>query len=236
MDCPARLSGTAWLFHVSTDKWSPIGANAVLDKAASFAWTGRSLVAVSPYLNPAGQVFGGYAAALNPDKDSWASLPDLPVPTAPPSGPLFSGTVWTGSELIDSGLVLAPGHSRTTGSGVASTLPNCPPITFPASVGGMFCGPSPGPGNGHGTGGSCLGNETAPPCGAGMVAGRYYAYTLIPTCGYDYVDGRWWRNELPGGAEPVHVWVSVNAARIGAGWIGPNGAVGFQPSSATSCS
>ena len=106
---------------------------------------------------------------------------------------------------------------------------------LPAFVGGSFCGPPPGPGNGNGPAGSCTGNETAPPCGPGMVAGRNYAYTLIGTCANDYIDGRWWANELPGGSTPVDVWVSVNGVRDQAGWMGPNGAVGFRPTTATSC-
>jgi hypothetical protein len=133
--------------------------------------------------------------------------------------------------------VLKPGHiSSTTGPSAASTVPTCPPITFPEWVGGTFCGPPPGPGDGSGPDGSCLGTETAPPCGPGVVAGRYYAYTLIGNCTNDYDDGRWWTNELPGGTGPLEVWMSVNATGTGAGWIGPNGAVGFRPSVATSCS
>jgi hypothetical protein len=69
-----------------------------------------------------------------------------------------------------------------------------------------------------------------------MIPGRNYAYTLIGTCSHDYIDGRWWTNELPGGTEPVNVWVSVDDKGTGAGWMGPNGAVGFRPSTATSCS
>lgn len=237
MSCPSGVSGTPALLDVTTDKWSSIAMSGVLDIAQSFVWTGRNLVAVSPYLTSDGHLVGGYAAAFDAASDSWANLPDLPVPTAPPSGPVLSGTVWAGSELIDSGLVLKPGHiSSTTGPSAASTVPTCPPITFPELVGGTFCGPPPGPGNGSGPDGSCLGTETAPPCGPGVVAGRYYAYTLISNCTNDYLDGRWWTNELPGGAGPLEVWMSVNATGTGAGWIGPNGAVGFRPSVATSCS
>lgn len=231
-DCVAGLGGTFALLDVKADRWSSIAANAVLSSAGSFVWTGRAMVAVSPYLTAAGYLLGGYAAALDPTSDSWAAVPELPVPAAPPSGPVLSGTVWTGSELIVSGLVLVPGHrSPTTGP---STVPSCPPITFPESG----CGPAPGPGNGSGPDGSCLGTEMAPPCGPGMVAGRYYAYTLITTCTNDYVDGRWWKNELPGpeGSGPMDVWVSVNESGMGGGWMGPNMSVGFEPSAATTCS
>jgi hypothetical protein len=237
MSCPGRLSGTPELLDVNTDTWASMPANSVLNSATSFAWTGRRLIAASPYLTADGHLVGGYAAAFDPASGLWANLPALPVSAAPPSGPVLTGTVWAGSELIDSQLVLTPGHrSSTTGPSTASTLPSCPPITFPEWVGGHFCGPAPGPGSGNGLDGSCLGTETAPPCGPGMVAGRYYAYTLMSSCANDYIDGRWWRNELPGGSGPLDVWVLVNATGTGAGWIGPNGAVGFEPSTATSCS
>ncbi len=236
MSCPPRLSGTPELLDVKTDAWSPIPANSVVNSATSFAWTGRSLVAVSPYVTADGHLVGGYAAAFDPASGSWANVPELPVSAAPPSGPTLSGTVWAGFELITSQLILTPGHrTSTTGSSTVATLPSCPSITFPELIDGHFCGPSPGPGSGHGLDGSCLGTEKAPPCGAGMVTGRYYAYTLIISCANDYIDGRWWRNELPGGSGPLDVWVSVNATGTGAGWIGPNGVVGFEPSTTTSC-
>lgn len=236
MSCPGRETGSSALLHVSTDRWSSVAANAVLESAESFVSTGDRLVAVSPYLTSGGYLVGGYVAALDPASGSWANLPELPVSAAPPSGPVLSGTVWAGSELIDSGLVLMPGHRSTaTVPGPGSTVPSCPPITFPEFVGGQFCGPAPGPGNGHGVGGSCLGTETAPPCGPGMVVGRYYSYTVIGSCTSDYIDGRWWADELPGGSGPLDVWVSVTSP-TGAGWIGPDGAVGFEPTTATSCS
>lgn len=241
MSCPGRVTGQSVLLHLATDSWSSIPTDAVLESATpedggSFVWTGRSLVAVSPYLTSDNYLVGGYAAAFNPASGSWVTLPDLPVPTAQPSGPVLSGTVWAGSELIDSGLVLKPGHhSSSTGPSTASAVPTCPLITFPEWVGGTFCGPPPGPGNGSGPDGSCLGTETAPPCGPGMVAGQYYAYTLISSCTNDYIDGRWWTNELPGGSGPLDVWMSVTATGTNAGWIGPNGGVGFRPSAATSC-
>jgi hypothetical protein len=69
-----------------------------------------------------------------------------------------------------------------------------------------------------------------------MIAGKYYAYTLMSSCTNDYIDGRWWTNELPGGSGPLDVWMSVTASGSDAGFIGPDGAVGFTPSAATSCS
>jgi len=236
MSCPSRGREPPALLDVSTGKWSSIAANGVLDSAGAFVWTGQRLVAVSPFLTPYGYLVGGYAAALDPVNGSWANLPELPVSAAPPSGPVLSGTVWTGSRLIQAGLVFVPQHgSSSSGAGTASTLPSCPPISFPDWVGGHFCGPAPGPGNGSGSGGSCLGTETAPPCGSGMAIGKYYAYTRNSLCTNDYIDGRWWTNELPGGSGLQNVWVSVGNSLAGAGWIGPNGSVGFKPSTATSC-
>jgi hypothetical protein len=236
MSCPPRGSGTPALFDVRTGRWSSIGVNAVLKSAGAFVWTGQSLVALSPFSTPSGYLVGGYAAALDPANDSWVNLPVLPVSAAPPSGPVVSGTVWTGSRLIEAGLEFVPQHgTSSTRAGTAGTLPSCPPISFPELVGGQFCGPAPGPGNGSGSGGSCIGTETTPPCGPGMVGGRYYAYTLNSLCTSDYIDGRWWTNELPGGSGLLNVWVSVGNSLAGAGWIGPNGSVGFKPSTATSC-
>ena len=237
MSCPARLGGTSSLLRTTTGTWSSISSNVVLGNPATFTWTGRRLVAVNPYLTSSGYIIGGYASSFDPAEGSWQTLPTLPVPTAPPSGPVITGTVWAGTELIDSGLILMPGHRPpAAGTRTASPVPVCPPIKFPEWVGGTFCGPPPGPGNGNGLDGSCLGSETAPPCGPGMVAGRYYAYTLINSCTNDYIDGRWWSSGLQGGSGSLNVWISVDSAGNGAGWIGPNGAVGFKPSTAASCS
>jgi hypothetical protein len=235
-----RGTGNGALYRLASKTWSSVPTNAVLGNAGSFVWTGRALVVVSPYLTVDGYVVGGYAAAFDPSNRTWSSLPGLPVPGSPPQGATFTGAVWDGSELTDSGLVLTPGVASGRGSSsglTVSPLPTCPPISFPDFVGGTFCGPAPGRGNGNGPDGSCLGNETSPPCGAGMSAGKYYAYTLFSACTNDYIDGRWWTNELPGGSGPLDVWMAVNGATgAGAGWIGPNGSVGFKPSSTMSCS
>lgn len=235
MSCPARMAGTSSLFQIRTGQWSPIAANAVLrNGASSFAWTGRRLIAITPYLTSTGYAVGGYAGAFDPAGGSWVNLPELLVPKAPPSGPILSGTLWASSRLISSGLMLTPGHRALTTGPI--TMPTCPTIKFPAWIGGAFCGPPPGPGSGSGPDGSCLGTEASPPCGPGMVAGRYYAYTLDSTCTNDYIDGRWWANELPGGSGLLDVWISVTAQNTRVGWIGPNGAVGFRPSTTKSCS
>jgi hypothetical protein len=236
MSCPGRLTSASAFYNALTGRWTSLPATAVLNSAQSFVWTGRSLLAVSLYAGAQSDPVGGHAAAFDPTTGSWLDLPEIPVPKAAPSGPVLSGAVWAGSEFIDADLVLAPARlassSKTNGQ---ATLPSCPPITFPDWVGGHFCGPAPGPANGSGPHGSCGGMEAAPPCGAGMIAGRYYSYTLISNCTNDYIDGRWWTNELPGGSGAVDVWMSVTSNGSGAGWIGPSGAVGFTPSAATRC-
>jgi hypothetical protein len=237
MSCPGPLTSESAFYNAKNARWTLFPSNSALDNAGSFVWTGSSLVAVSPYESVEGYPLGGYAAAFDPGNGSWRNLPEIPVPRTPPSGAVISEAVWAGTELVDSDLVLTPGsRTSTSGSNAQTTPPSCPPITFPDFVGGHFCGPAPGPGDGSGPHGSCLGTETAPPCGPGMIAGRYYAYTLMSSCTNDFIDGRWWTNELPGGSGPLDVWISVTASDSGAGWIGPSGAVGFTPSSATGCS
>ena len=74
----------------------------------------------------------------------------------------------------------------------------CPPHQAEPTMNGAYCGPAPRPGNGLGPSGECTGRETVPPCGAGMIPGRYYAYTLPGTCdGRLILDGGHWRSELP---------------------------------------
>ena len=116
-------------------------------------------------------------------------------------------------------------------SGPAPVPPPCPADQSQPTMNGRFCGPNPGRGTGLGPSGECTGRETTPPCGPGMIAGRYYAYTLPGGCdGSLILDGRRWRSELPP-PEPVpdmYVWVSVDAGDR-AGFISPNGSVGFEP-------
>jgi hypothetical protein len=239
MSCVVRLTGKSVFFHPSSSRWSTVPGGAVLERAGSFVWTGRSLVALSPVLDDHGYVLGGYAAALDSEGPTWARLPQLPVPRVSPSGSVVSGALWAGSELLDSNLALVPEAGRAHGFAATTlttaSLSACPPIPFPDSI-GTFCGPAPGPGDGHGPSGSCLGNETAPPCGPGMVADKYYSYTLTSTCANAYIDGRWWRNELPGGSGPIDVWMAVMPGKAGAGWISPAGAVGFRATASTGCS
>ena len=97
---------------------------------------------------------------------------------------------------------------------------------------GSYCGPKPVAGNGLGPSGECTGRETAPPCGPGMVPGRYYAYTLPGRCdGKLVLDGRPWRSTLPPSTDgpDIDVWAYVNLDGKTAGFIAPAGAVQFDP-------
>ncbi len=83
-------------------------------------------------------------------------------------------------------------------SGPAPVPPPCPADQSQPAMNGRFCGPNPTRGTGLGPSGECTGRETTPPCGPGMIAGRYYAYTLPGRCdGSLILDGRRWRSELP---------------------------------------
>ena len=107
----------------------------------------------------------------------------------------------------------------------------CPTHQTVPSFNGSYCGPQPIAGNGLGPSGECTGRESVPPCGPGMVVGRYYAYTLPGRCdGRLILNGRHWISELPP-PTPVpdmDVWVSVGPGDRHAGFISPNGAVGFD--------
>jgi hypothetical protein len=97
---------------------------------------------------------------------------------------------------------------------------------------GTYCGPPPPNGNGAGPNGTCNGTETVPPCGPGVVPGRYYAYTMPGTCsGLVIFDGKQWVAELtpPRPVADFDVWMRLEPDGS-LGWIGPDGAVGFQPS------
>jgi hypothetical protein len=107
----------------------------------------------------------------------------------------------------------------------------CPEHQIEPSFNGSYCGPHPTAGNGLGPSGECTGRETTPPCGPGMMVGRYYAYTLPGRCdGRLILDGRHWLSELPP-PTPVpdmYVWVSIGPSDQHAGFISPNGSVGFD--------
>jgi hypothetical protein len=120
-------------------------------------------------------------------------------------------------------------------SGGACSGPPPSPVPCPAgqtepSFSGTYCGPEPPPGNGLGPQGECTGRETAPPCGAGVVEGRYYAFTLPGTCdGRVVFDGRLWDSELPPDRRvpDMYVWMRLGSLDS-AGFISPRGAVGFR--------
>jgi hypothetical protein len=126
--------------------------------------------------------------------------------------------------------------SGGTGNAAAHSAPPAIPGPCPSDVivpewlDGRFCGPAPTAGNGDGPDGVCTGQETSVPCGPGVTVGQYYPYTLPGTCsGLIIFDGRQWVSELPPSTqEPdIDVWMAFNDG--GVSWIGPNGAVGFQP-------
>jgi hypothetical protein len=96
---------------------------------------------------------------------------------------------------------------------------------------GRYCGPLPTPGNGLGPNGECTGRETTVPCAAGVVPGKYYTFTLPGRCdGVIVFDGRRWISELPPPTDvpDFDVWMRLDP-NGGLGFIGPRGAVGFNP-------
>jgi hypothetical protein len=143
----------------------------------------------------------------------------------------------SGGSAASSGSTSTVPSSRIAGfrSGPppVSPLPSCPAHqTQPSMSTGTFCGPTPSRGAGLGPAGECTGRETTPPCGPGMVAGRYYAYTLPGRCdGRLILDGRRWRSELPPPklVPDMFVWVSVARDNQHAGFISPRGTVSFDP-------
>jgi hypothetical protein len=111
------------------------------------------------------------------------------------------------------------------------SVPPCPPHQAQPSFNGSYCGPKPSAGNGFGSSGECTGRETAPPCGPGMIVGRYYLYTLPGQCdGRLILNGRHWLSELPPPTRvpDIYVWVSIGTGGRAAGFISPNGSVGFD--------
>jgi hypothetical protein len=101
----------------------------------------------------------------------------------------------------------------------------------PTLASGGFCGPVPGSGKGLGPGGTCNGQETHPPCGPGVIPGRFYAYSMPGTCSALVTfDGEQWVSLLPL-ASPIptfDVWIQLSA-NGSVRWIAPSGAVGLVP-------
>jgi hypothetical protein len=130
-------------------------------------------------------------------------------------------------------VIPAPVAITITGRGGPAPRPQpCPvPSREPSMATGQYCGPVPPPGNGLGPNGECTGRETTVPCGAGVVPGKYYAFTFPGRCdGVIIFDGRRWISELPPptSVPDIDVWIRLDA-NGGLGFISPNGAVAFTP-------
>jgi hypothetical protein len=86
-------------------------------------------------------------------------------------------------------------------------------------------------GNGPGPAGTCNGTETAPPCGPGVVPGKYYPYTWAAGCSQRaFFDGRTWQGTLRPTQQqpPIKGWIILtepNEAR----WTAPNGTDSLTP-------
>ncbi len=151
-----------------------------------------------------------------------------------------TGAVWATSMTPTPRLLRVPTDTPTSTSSRPCSSFDCPPgpaalcpphQTEP-SMRTSFCGPKPVAGNGLGPSGECTGRETAPPCAAGMVPGRYYAYTLPGRCdGRLVLDGRHWFSSLPPptNVPDIDVWAYVAPGGKTAGFIAPAGAVQFEP-------
>ena len=152
--------------------------------------------------------------------------------TSSPNSTAATAKSASASSSTSSTLSAKASGSPEIGLGPPPLPAPCPAHQTAPTFNDTFCGPKPQPGNGLGPSGECTGRETAPPCGPGMIPGRYYAYTLPGRCdGRLILDGGHWRSELPP-AVPVadmYVWVSVGADRRTAGFISPNGSVGIEP-------
>ncbi len=129
------------------------------------------------------------------------------------------------------------GAAGTVPGPAAASTPPAAPAPCPANSpdpswqNGRYCGPAPRAGDGSGPNGLCSGRETTPPCGRGVVVGKYYAYTLPERCdGRITFDGRLWDSEMPPPANGPDLWVWM---RLDPGgelrFISPEGTVGFTP-------
>jgi hypothetical protein len=131
----------------------------------------------------------------------------------------------------------AQATAASDGLGATADAPPPTPLPCPAhqltptTARGRYCGPDPGPGSGAGPNGTCTGSETAPPCGPGVVPGRYYAYTMPGTCsGLMTFDGQQWVAELtpPSAGADFYVWMRIDP-NGSARWISTTGSVGLRP-------
>jgi len=162
----------------------------------------------------------GQTAVRTPPLTSVVSSPHSAVPSSSASRKAHRST--TAVSCL---------NARACGDRPPPPTTPCPAHQAEPSFGNTYCGPNPNAGNGFGSSGECTGHETAAPCGPGMIVGRYYAYTLPGRCdGRLIVDGRHWLSELPP-PTPVpdmYVWVSIRPGDQHAGFISPNGSVGFD--------
>lgn len=195
---------------------------------------GAAAVVVAGSLSVAGVLLSGGAG---PGEQATRGGPTAAIsPASPSPARPAAGSGSTGGDT------LAPSDrlpASAPGFGVLGPGPHPPSAPAPCPtgsdlpriVGGRYCGPNPPAGDGSGPGGECTTLDTSPPCGPGVVPGRYYAYTLPGTCsGLVVFDGRQWLSELPP-PTPVpamEVWMALTA-HGGAGFISPSGSVGFVP-------
>ncbi len=162
-----------------------------------------------------------------------ASCPNtaLDCPALLPAGAARAWFVVDGA--IEHVAIPAPVAITISGRGGPAPEPQpCPvPSPEPSMASGQYCGPVPPAGNGLGPNGECTGRETTVPCAAGVVPGKYYAFTLPGRCdGVIVFGGRRWISELPPptSVPDMDVWMRLDPSG-GLGFISPNGAVGFNP-------
>jgi hypothetical protein len=183
----------------------------------------RLAVAVAAIVVVAGAAIGiATTRSTNRQRDRVATSVPRHFATAPAAAPNLSPR---GSAALST--TMPPSESHP-----APPAAPCPTnAAVPSMATGRYCGPLPHPGNGLGAQGECTGRETDPPCGPGVVPGRYYAYTLPGTCdGLIVFDGRRWVSELPPPTpQPDRdVWMTLTLGTR-PNWISPAGAVSFLP-------
>ena len=145
----------------------------------------------------------------------------------------------TGSEW---GLALSPGQPRTDAfeRQICAVMQDLPRDSYCVTKLGFTTTqpfdpsqvPAP-PGNGHGPAGTCNGTETSPPCGSGVVIGKYYPYTWAPDCSERaFLDGKVWQGTLraPQQQPPTKGWIILTQTNV-ARWTSPNGTDGLTPAS-----
>jgi hypothetical protein len=173
---------------------------------------------------------------------SWPSVSATPdLSQAQPGLSTFGPSGGTGTQ---NGTTASGGTGSSGAAGATSAPAPAPALAPPAAPApcpahspdpswqnGRYCGPAPHAGNGSGPNGLCSGRETTPPCGRGVVVGKYYAYTLPERCdGRITFDGRLWDSEMPPPANGPDLWVWMRLDPSGElRFISPEGTVGFTP-------